>query len=372
MFKSSLGFTVYGDLGGMRAAALKPPLLVSWYEYSLRDHLGNTRITFTDLNSDGTITASEILQQNHYYPFGGNIEGLTSAGTPNKYQYNGKEWNADFGLEWNDYGARMYDPWVGRWWSVDPMSEKYNRWSVYTSFGDNPIRNIDPDGKKFINFDAQGNYSNTSKDKWWHNFLYGSVGRVLDDNGKSMEKFRFADPKADVKAIQSGEITSLVFVTDKDIELMVARSGGFDHENKTANRDFGDRYSYILQEGRGMGRMDFSYSQIPRVYLDASLDPIAIHSSLIFLSNGVAHNQMNFGNFLYGTSGQAQGFSLFELKAGAHYNSVMNSPTNGYAPQLDSPDDQFSIKEGFNWGKQYGYDKKEFRVELGPLPSGGN
>ena len=129
------------------------PQSSTWrYEYSLRDHLGNTRITFTDLNSDGTITASEILQQNHYYPFGGNIEGLTSAGTPNKYQYNGKEWNADFGLEWNDYGARAYDPWVGRWWSVDPMAEKYCRWSSYNYGVDNPVRFIDPDGKSATDY----------------------------------------------------------------------------------------------------------------------------------------------------------------------------------------------------------------------------
>jgi hypothetical protein len=76
--------------------------------------LGNTRVTFADLDNSGTVTTTEILQQNHYYPFGANIEGLTTA-SPNKYQYNGKEWNADFGLEWNDYGARFYDPWVGRW-----------------------------------------------------------------------------------------------------------------------------------------------------------------------------------------------------------------------------------------------------------------
>jgi hypothetical protein len=69
------------------------------YEYNLRDHLGNTRVTFADLNNDGAVTPAEILQENHYYPFGANIEGLTSAAAANKYQYNGKEWNADFGLD---------------------------------------------------------------------------------------------------------------------------------------------------------------------------------------------------------------------------------------------------------------------------------
>jgi RHS repeat-associated protein len=116
------------------------------YEYSLRDHLGNTRVTFADLDNSGTVTTSEILQQNHYYPFGANIEGLSSASTPNKYQYNGKEWNEDFGLNWNDYGARMYDPWVGRWWGVDNKCEKREIFTPYNYVQDNPILRIDPNG----------------------------------------------------------------------------------------------------------------------------------------------------------------------------------------------------------------------------------
>ena len=46
------------------------------YEYSIKDHLGNARLTFTDKDNNGVVdvtnnpATNEILQENHYYPFG--------------------------------------------------------------------------------------------------------------------------------------------------------------------------------------------------------------------------------------------------------------------------------------------------------------
>ncbi len=97
-------------------------------------------------------TSGSFVEENHYYPFGMLIEDLsTDVSKGQKYKYNGKELQTDLNYNVEDYGARHYDPVIARWMLVDPLAEKYRRWSPYNYAVDNPVRFIDPDGMQVGN-----------------------------------------------------------------------------------------------------------------------------------------------------------------------------------------------------------------------------
>tara|TARA_R110002124_G_scaffold170608_8_gene338299 strand:- start:1350 stop:2435 length:1086 start_codon:yes stop_codon:yes gene_type:complete len=95
-------------------------------------------------------TPSLVIQETHYDPWGLELVGLgfqNGGVNENKYLYNGKELIEDNDLQYYDYGARMYDPVLGRWGVVDPIGNLYYSWSPYNYTLNNPIKNIDPDGR---------------------------------------------------------------------------------------------------------------------------------------------------------------------------------------------------------------------------------
>ena len=163
------------------------------YVYNYTDHLGNIRLSYTQDPQTGILA---ILEENHYYPFGlqhknyraerqktarwavlanepacragitkidllpeqNNEKGLKEAAPPTvplqnpgyMYKYNGKELQNEFGVEMYDFGARNYDPALGRWMNIDPLAERYSNYTPYNYVANTPLQAIDPDGKAII------------------------------------------------------------------------------------------------------------------------------------------------------------------------------------------------------------------------------
>ncbi len=141
------------------------------YVYQYKDHLGNVRVNYAQNPQTGEL---EILEENHYYPFGlqhtnynsdllklkreeqSNEKTLSQDTHPTtpfdnpgyNYKFNGMELQEEFGTVFYDFGARNYDPALGRWMNVDPLAEKMRRHSPYNYAFNNPIYFIDPDGMK--------------------------------------------------------------------------------------------------------------------------------------------------------------------------------------------------------------------------------
>ncbi len=152
-----------------------PPHFFAWhfplgtfdnFQLNYKDHLGNNRLSYT---LDSHTDQAKILEENHYYPFDlkhgsynntkkevkykeelaekKEVKQVMPEQMKFKYKYNGKELQDELGLNVYDYGARVYDPAVPRFWQVDPLAEKYGFQSVYVYADDNPVRFMDIDGK---------------------------------------------------------------------------------------------------------------------------------------------------------------------------------------------------------------------------------
>ena len=107
------------------------------YHYYLKDHQGNNRVVVAEHGN-----AEEV---NDYYAFGG-LMSTSSRQSVQPYKYNGKELDSKGGLDWYDYGARMYDAALGRFMKTDRFSEKYVSLSPYQYGANNPVNNIDVNG----------------------------------------------------------------------------------------------------------------------------------------------------------------------------------------------------------------------------------
>jgi RHS repeat-associated protein len=125
--------------------------------YEISNHLGNVLAVISDKKIGHTTNGTtldyynpDIISATDYYP-GGMVSrsaNLTNLGLTYHYGFNGKENDADVKGDGNqqDYGMRIYDPRLGRFLSMDPISSDYPFYSPYQFAANKPIAAADLDG----------------------------------------------------------------------------------------------------------------------------------------------------------------------------------------------------------------------------------
>ena len=134
------------------------------------------------------------------------ISSKAAGGLENKIKYNGKElqskeFSDGSGLELYDYGARLQDPQIGRWWTQDKFAEVYVALTPYQYAANNPIKIIDEAGHLLK--DKDGNLIATSTGQTYSR----TTETKIDGNTYSVtESFKevvvYTDQGTPVRALQ--------------------------------------------------------------------------------------------------------------------------------------------------------------------------
>ncbi|MCF8457027.1 MAG: DUF6443 domain-containing protein [Bacteroidales bacterium] len=287
------------------------------YEYYLKDHLGNIRVVFSTTSMSSGYPA--VVMEDHYYPFGlqmGQLHYDNPAFGNSQYKYNGKELQddafdtdgingIDTKLDWYDYGARMYDPTIGRWQVVDPMANNAYGWSPYNAMWCNPILNTDPDGRWADKFEYTFNEESGA---------YEFTNRVAE-----------AGPHYAVVIDQSGEqVSGRFYFSDQEIVEQDYKTGAMnkfnlDYENiiyspalenvmeisGVNNPDNG--FWYAKEESPQKGKMDYATKYLK--------------DNTVYARGMYVYNKGDFGNYLWGQGMHRLGIGLEMSMFGAQVNN---------------------------------------------------
>jgi RHS repeat-associated protein len=329
-------------------------------EFVLRDHLGNARVHFSDLNGDGALQPfacnpavpcvplgngggyTEMLQVQHYYPFGMEFDGPWEMPLDpdeiNHYTYNGKELNRDFGLGWLDYGARYMDPSIGRFISVDPMADAAPAWTPYRYAFNNPLKYIDPDGMY----------------EWRVNSKTGEYERFGDKGGDTEQHIYWDDDKessatlkgetiyvgeAALDRFSDGEFGYAISTTDLWSNVpdeYIGEYTVFDlKEREEARQAGGVKFESIQkQEAAGLARRDQIWNNKDYgAYLD---NKYGSRAGLI-----MAYDTGLLGSMMPGGFNQAARAGHNALRGGASKARGFNPQFNSVAPQAKMSWNQF-------------------------------
>lgn len=117
------------------------------------DHIGSS-ISVTDRITDQ-------VWDNEYLPYGDSAKEQIHGFTDVDHQFSSKELDENTGLYY--FGARYYNPGIGRFMSVDPAGIDITNpqsWNRYAYVRNNPYTYVDPDGRQLVRFNSEEDAEN--------------------------------------------------------------------------------------------------------------------------------------------------------------------------------------------------------------------
>ena len=226
---------------------------------------------------------------------------------------------------------------MARWLTTDPAQQYY---SPYIGMGNNPVRQIDPDGAKDIIYSNDGSSSSVRYDNWFHNTFFGERSFIEGANGG---KYRLSDQGIAVVTGQNGEFGG--FMEDW---MTTGNSAGYESLLRGAinNRGERNRIEYIFTESQDGGFLDTKQH---------------LKTNMLYGALGKAYNSNEAGNFVWGAALDHFGFDVNIIKAMAHGGTM-------YLEMIARPNAQ-----GVGWdvnGVMNRLSRFRFDDEIGPIGAG--
>jgi RHS repeat-associated protein len=172
-------------------------------------------------------------------------------------RYDTIDFQDELGLDWLDYGARMYDAVLGRTSTQDPLAEKFYGLSPYCMFANNPLRFVDPTGMEIEeaskkewerqkgNVESQRNKLQSKSDGlaakaekkgWGTEKLARKQGNLgerissLNSSLKTMGNLEISSQVYRLSTPETGENSGVSLDADKVINISFRSTASFVHE----------------------------------------------------------------------------------------------------------------------------------------------